>query len=181
MFGNWSNHSIFLGGWLNVAGSPNRCYPLTLEKMLGPDVQTTPWPWYQLTWQWWRWVLAEDTDLVASKVAFFTTFSFLRSVQTPTHLNASTHTHTHSVNLEGREEWRTERCKHGGEREKQAEGGTGQRRWQLSQMLSSAQNSARSHHVTANLAAPTRTTPGPATSHPAQEVTAVSWTNADAK
>lgn len=58
---------------------------------------------------------------------------------------------------------------------------TGQRCWQLSQMLSSAQNSARSYHVKAKLAEWTRTTPGPATLNLAQNSTAVSWTNTDAK
>lgn len=45
----------------------------------------------------------------------------------------------------------------------------------------STKKSASSHHVRAKLAEWTRTTPGPATSHLAQNSTAVSWANADAK
>lgn len=86
--------------------------------------------------------------------------------------------------LEGRERWRMDKEKNvNTEKEnRQREGGsTGQWCWQLSQMLSSAQNSARSHHVKDKLAEWTRTTPGPATLNLAQNSTAVSWTNADAK
>lgn len=86
--------------------------------------------------------------------------------------------------LEGRERWRMDGEKYVNTeaKETEAEGGSaGQWCWRLSQMLSSAQNSARSHHVKAKLAEWTRRTPGPATSHRAQNSTAVSWTNADAK
>lgn len=71
-FSAWSS----LSETLKVAGSINRCYPLTLENMAeGPDVRITSQPWDQLMWQWWRWVLAEETDLVASEVPVFPTFS----------------------------------------------------------------------------------------------------------
>lgn len=86
--------------------------------------------------------------------------------------------------LEGRERWRPDKEKYVNTVEKEThreEKGSGQWCWQLSQMLSSAQNSARSHHVKAKLAEWTRTTPGPATLNLAQNSTAVSWTNADAK
>lgn len=86
--------------------------------------------------------------------------------------------------LEGRERWRPDDEKYVNTEEKERHrdrGRTGQWCWQLSQMLSSAQNSARSHHVKAKLAEWTRTTPGPATLNLAQNSTAVSWTNADAK
>lgn len=76
-----------LSGFLSVifivrdtegGGVYNRCYPLTLENMAeGPDVWMTSQPWDQLMWQWWRWVLAEETDLVASKVPIFPAFSVL--------------------------------------------------------------------------------------------------------
>lgn len=56
----------------------NRCYPLTSENMAeGPDVWTTSRPWDELMWQWWRCTLAEETDLVASKVPIFPAFSVL--------------------------------------------------------------------------------------------------------
>lgn len=157
---------------MKVAGSINRCYPLTLENMAeGPDVRMTSQPWDQLIWQWWRLVLAEETDLVASKVPIFPAFSVL--VLTPNLGNPG---------RQGKmEDKRREICKHRRERDRGRGGRTGQWCWQLSQMLSSAQNSARSHHVKAKLAEWTRTTPGPATLNLAQNSTAVSWTNADAK
>lgn len=153
-----------------MAGSINRCYPLTLENMAeGPDVCMTSQPWDQLMWQWWRWVLAEETDLVASEVSIFPAFSV--SVLTPKLGNPG---------RQGKmEDTQREICKH--RREMGGGGETGQWCWRLSQMLSSAQNSARSHYVKAKLAEWTRTTPGPATLNLAQNSTAVSWTNADAK
>lgn len=168
VFSAWSS----LSETLKVAGSINRCYPLTLENMAeGPDVRMTSQPWDQLMWQWWRWVLAEETDLVASEVPFFPTFSV--SALTP----------PNRAILEGRETWRREeKYANTEEKERRRERGkTGQWCWRLSQMLSSAQNSARSLHVKAKLAEWTRTTPGPATLNLAQNSTAVSWTNADAK
>lgn len=81
---DWSKHFVWFSQrdarcqTLKVAGSINRCYPLTLENMAeGPDVWMTSQPWDQLMWRWRRWVLAEETDLVASKVPVFPLFSVL--------------------------------------------------------------------------------------------------------
>lgn len=71
----FSQHDPLCQEILKVAGSINRCYPPTIENMAeGPDVQMTSQPWDQLIWQWWRWRLAEESDLVSPKVPAFPTF-----------------------------------------------------------------------------------------------------------
>lgn len=109
VFSAWSS----LSETLKVVGSINRCYPLTLENMVeGPDVRVTSQPWDQLMWQWWRWVLAEETDLVASEVPIFPAF-FCVGLNPP-----------NWAILEGRERWRTDEEKYVNteEKERQREG-----------------------------------------------------------
>lgn len=144
--------------------------PSDLKNMVeGPDVWMTSQLCDQLMWQWWRWVLAEEADMVASKVSIFPAFSVLVfTPQTGQSWKAGKDGGYKSKNMQKQKGARD------GER-------TGQWCWWLSQILNSAQNSARSHHVKAKLAEWTGTTPGPATLYLLQSSTAVSWTNADAK